>query len=85
MNYTKRPDELQFKVGDPVEINSIVLTRFSGLKGTVIKIVESKHARNLDRYTVRFENGEERDFWNFQFSAPDPALASRLPENVQQL
>ena len=81
----RRADEVRFNIGESVEINSCIMTRFAGCTGNVIAVAASKRARNLDKYTVRFDNGEEREFWDVQLRpAIRPTDTSTLRGNVQQ-
>jgi transcription antitermination factor NusG len=59
----------RFKVGDRVKILTDVATPFAGLEGTVGEVLP--HERNitsLDRYTVVFEWGEKKSFYDVQLA-----------------
>jgi hypothetical protein len=68
-----RSDEPRFKVGDRVEILSIILSRFSGRTGLIIAVGVNQYAPNLDKYIVRFEDGSVNVFWEFQLKGAGPA------------
>ena len=42
------------------------MSRFSGKTGVIIAVGVSQYARNLDKYTVQFEDASENLFWEFQ-------------------
>jgi len=69
----KRSDEPRFKVGDRVEVLSTIASRFSGRTGVIIVVGLNKYARNLDKYTVRFEDASVNVFWEFQLKGVGPA------------
>ena len=70
----KRLDEPRFKVGDRVEVLSTIINRFSGRTGVIIAVGMNQYARNLDKYTVRFEDASENVFWEFQLKGVETAL-----------
>jgi hypothetical protein len=70
----KRLDKPRFKVGDRVEILPAMINRFSGRTGVIIAVGMNRYARNLDKYTVRFEDGPESVFWEFQLKGVETAL-----------
>ena len=70
----KRSDKPRFKVGDRVEVLSTIMSRFSGRTGVIIAVGMNQYARNLDKYTVRFEDPSINVFWESNSKAWDPLL-----------
>ena len=62
----KRSDKPLFKIGNRVEIIPSLMSRFTGKTGVIVAVGVSQYARNLDQYTVQFEDDSEKLFWEFQ-------------------
>jgi hypothetical protein len=62
----KRLNKPRFTIGDRVEVLSTIFSRFSGKSGVIVAVGMNQYARNMDRYTVRFEDTSENLFWEFQ-------------------
>jgi hypothetical protein len=60
----------QFNVGDKVLIAGSIATRHRNRQATVIGVHPSRHARpgttSLDKYTVRFDDSTEFQFYDTQ-------------------
>jgi hypothetical protein len=69
----KRSDEPRFKVGNRVEVLPTIISRFCGRTGVIIAVSVNQYARNLDKYTVRFEDASVNVFWEFQLKGVGPA------------
>jgi len=62
----KTSDKPGFKVGDRVKVLPTILSRFSGKTGVITFVAVNQYARNLDKYTVQFEDASENVFWEFK-------------------
>ena len=63
----------RFQLGQKVLITSAISTKHQGREATVINVQPSKHSRpgvtSLDKYTVRFEDGDQVEFYDIQLMA----------------
>jgi hypothetical protein len=63
----------RFHVGQKVLITGPIATKYQGREGMVIRVQPSTHARpgvtSLDKYVVRFEDGDQAEFWDIQLMA----------------
>jgi hypothetical protein len=76
MAYKPRSDPRRFNIGETVEISSSLHTRFSGMRGEIVKVEQSRHAVTLDRYIVRLSNPSVPDnqmFWDIELKKVDRA------------
>ena len=69
MSSPKRTKPPRFKIRDQVAVLNTVKSRFAGKTGGIVAVEESRHAANLDKYTVRFEDAAENVFWEFQLKS----------------
>jgi hypothetical protein len=68
----------RFTLGDKVFITGTIMTRRRGQHGTVIGVRTSRYSRpgstSLDKYTVRFDDGDQSEFYDIQLAKVlDPA------------
>ena len=69
MGSPQRTKPPRFKIRDQVAVLNTVKSRFAGKTGGIVAVEESRHATNLDKYTVRFEDAAENVFWEFQLKS----------------
>jgi len=66
----------RFELGQKVVITGPIITKYRAREGTVIAVHPSKHARpgvtSLDKYVVRFEDGDQAEFFDIQLAAAKP-------------
>ncbi len=62
----------RFEVGDKVLISGPITTKHCNRQATVIEVHPSRHAppgtTSLDKYRVRFDDGEEIQFYDIQLT-----------------
>ncbi len=60
----------RFQLGQKVIIAGSIITRHRDREATVINVRPSRHARpgvtTLDKYVVRFEDGDQTEFYDIQ-------------------
>ena len=63
----------RFQPGQKVVITGSITTKHRDREATVINVQPSKHSRpgvtSLDKYTVRFEDGDQVEFYDIQLMA----------------
>jgi len=63
----------RFKIGDKVLIGGSIMSKHRNRKGTVVGVHPSARTRpgvtSLDKYTVRFDDGKEFQFYDNQLIA----------------
>jgi transcription antitermination factor NusG len=63
----------RFQVGDTVEINSVITSKFTGQVGVVREVHPHRRGKTtLDRYTVEFPNLDRHVFWDIQLNPTEP-------------
>ena len=66
----------RLQLGQKVVVTGPIATRYRDREGTVIAVQPSKHARpgvtSLDKYVVRFEDGDQAEFFDIQLAAAKP-------------
>jgi len=64
----------RFRFGQAVSISGFIATRHRDRKGTVVQIQVSRYSRpdmtSLDKYTIRFPDGDEGEFYDIQLDPP---------------
>ena len=62
----------RFQLGQVVSISDSITTKHRDRKGTVIHVQVSRYSRpdmtTLDKYTVRFPDGDEGEFYDIQLN-----------------
>jgi hypothetical protein len=63
----------RFYVGQRVLIGGLITTKHRGREATVMHVEPSTHTRpgvtSLDKYVVRFDSGDQAEFWDIQLMA----------------
>ena len=66
----------RFQLGQKVVITGPITTKYKDREATVIDVQPSKYARpgvtSLDKYVVRFEDGDQAQFFDIQLAAAKP-------------
>ena len=66
----------RFQVGQKVVVTGPMSTKYRGREATVIAVQPSKRSRpgvtSLDKYVVRFEDGDQEEFFDIQLAASEP-------------
>jgi hypothetical protein len=66
----------RFQLGQKIVVTGPIATKHRDREATVIAIQHSKHARpgvtSLDKYVVRFEDGDQAEFFDIQLAATKP-------------
>jgi hypothetical protein len=66
----------RFQLGQKVVVTGPITTKYRDREATVIAVQPGKHARpgvtSLDKYVVRFENGDQAEFFDIQLAAAKP-------------
>jgi hypothetical protein len=66
----------RFQLGQKVVVTGPITTKHRDREATVIAVRPSKHARpgvtSLDKYVVRFEDGDQAEFFDIQLAAAKP-------------
>ena len=67
----------RLQLGQKVVVTGPIATKYRDREGTVIAVQPSKYARpgvtSLDKYVVRFEDGDQAEFFDIQLVAKPPA------------
>jgi hypothetical protein len=65
----------RFQLGQKVLITGAIATKYRGRQGTVIGFNPNRHTpsgvTSADKYTVRFEEGDEAEFFEIQLVATE--------------
>jgi hypothetical protein len=71
--YKPRRDIIRFQIGESVQIGAGIMTKSIGATGVITEIIESPHARTLDKYMVQIDGDDQPTaFWDFQLNATGP-------------
>ena len=66
----------RFQLGQKVVITGPITTKYRDREATVIAVQPGKYARpgvtSLDKYVVRFEDGDQAQFYDIQLAAAKP-------------
>ena len=68
----------RFQVGQKVVVTGPMATKYRDREATVIAVQPSKRTRpnvtSLDKYVVRFEDGDQEEFFDIQLAAAKPPV-----------
>src|SRR5437762_2279960 len=74
--YGRRPMS-RFQIGEKVFVGRAMTTRHCNSEAIVVAVEISRHSRpeltSLDKYTVRFSNGDHGEFYDIHLAAAQPA------------
>jgi len=67
MSYKPRTDQLRFSVGQKVRIvGDLIMTSHKDRFGIVTAAAQNPHSHTLDKYTIKFPEGDVVEFWEIQ-------------------
>jgi hypothetical protein len=59
----------RFQIGERILINSTIYSGLAGQRGVVRRVIESRHAHTLDKYSIQVDGREEEiALWDIQLS-----------------
>jgi hypothetical protein len=89
MGHKVRIEPRRFEIGEVVEISGSLRSRFSGMCGEIVHVVQSRHAVTLDKYTVRLRcpiaAAETETFWDIELRKLERHLNTCPKENSRGL
>jgi len=67
MSYKPRTEGLRFSVGQNVQIlNNLITTSHAGRSGVITTAKRNPHSHTLDKYSIKFPEGDVAEFWEIQ-------------------